>query len=87
MEAAHVHVRIDADTKAKAESILQELGLTPSQAVKLLYRQIISNRGIPFTVNLPNDETIATFKDTDKGRERHRYDSADAMLMDLKANA
>jgi addiction module RelB/DinJ family antitoxin len=87
MKAVHVHARIDADTKAQAESIMKALGLTPSQAVNLLYRQIIANKGIPFPVKIPNDETIATFRVTDEGRDLFPFETSVSMLASLKADA
>jgi DNA-damage-inducible protein J len=87
MKAVHVHARIDADTKIKAESIIRALGLTTSQTVALFYRQIIASRGIPFSINLPNEETAATFKATDEGRDLHRFESASDLLEAMKADA
>lgn len=50
---ATVHVRIDGTLKERAETILAELGLTSADAVKLLYKQIELNGGLPFDVKLP----------------------------------
>ena len=87
MKAVHVHARIDADTKTKAESIIRALGLTPSQTVNLFYRQIIASRGIPFPLHLPNEETATTFKATDEGRDLYRFESASELLEAMKADA
>jgi DNA-damage-inducible protein J len=87
MKAAHIHARIDPSTKAEAEAILAALGLTPSQTVNMLYRQIIAYRGVPFPVSLPNKETLATFRATDEGRDLHRYDTVESMLESLKNDA
>lgn len=53
-----VFVRIDSDLKKNAESIIRELGLTPSAVITMLYKQIILTRGIPFDVRLPVREPI-----------------------------
>lgn len=92
MKAVHVHARIDADTKTKAENIIRALGLTPSQTVNLFYRQIIASQGIPFPLHLPNEATAATltaatFKATDEGRDLYRFESASALLAAIKGNA
>lgn len=55
-----IYVRIDSDTKSNAESIIRELGLTPSAVIAMLYRQIILTHGVPFNVRLPIREPIAT---------------------------
>lgn len=50
---ATVHVRIDETLKSNAEAILAQLGLTSADAIKLLYRQIELNGGLPFDVRIP----------------------------------
>lgn len=48
-----VYVRINAEDKTNAESILRLLGVTPSSVIQMLYKQIIVRRGIPFSISLP----------------------------------
>ena len=45
-----LHVRLNADVKRKAELILDDLGIAPSGAVSMFYRQIIAHDGLPFQV-------------------------------------
>jgi DNA-damage-inducible protein J len=45
---------MDAQTKAEASKILNLLGIKPSEAINLFFRQIIYTKGIPFEVKLPN---------------------------------
>lgn len=45
-----LHVRLDADVKNKAEDILSDLGIAPSGAVNMFYRQVIAHDGLPFQV-------------------------------------
>ena len=54
-----VHARIDADLKALAEAVLEEIGLSPTDAINIYYRQIVYNQGIPFKLVKPryNQET------------------------------
>lgn len=51
---ANVMARIEPEIKSKAEAILSTLGLSSSGAINLLYRQIIMNNGLPFSVSIPN---------------------------------
>ncbi len=71
MKTAVIHTRIDADLKAGAESILEKLGLSSSEAVRLFYRQIELNQGIPFDVKLPNNLTATTLEKSDRGEDVH----------------
>ncbi|NQU64248.1 MAG: type II toxin-antitoxin system RelB/DinJ family antitoxin [SAR324 cluster bacterium] len=48
-----ISVRMDADLKNDAESILVSLGLTPSQAINVFYKQITFQKGLPFSIKIP----------------------------------
>jgi DNA-damage-inducible protein J len=65
---ANVNVRIDATTKADAEAIFSELGLTPSTAINLFYKQVIRTGSIPFTIKIakPNRKTVKALKEVEK---------------------
>lgn len=48
-----LHVRIDTDLKNYAENILAQLGLTSADAIKLFYRQVELQGGLPFEIKVP----------------------------------
>lgn len=54
-KSASLYIRMNPKTKAKAEKILKQLGLSPSTAVNMLYQQIILQGGIPFAIKLPRN--------------------------------
>lgn len=54
-----VYARIDTTLKENAESILNQLGITPSSAIKMLYSQIVLQKGMPFELRLPVNKPIA----------------------------
>lgn len=54
-----VYVRMDPALKETAEAILEQLGITSSGAVQMLYRQIILHRGLPFSLTLPDSRPVA----------------------------
>ena len=54
-----VYARIDAQLKQQAESILSQLGISPSGAVQMLYRQIVLQRGMPLDLHLPPERPLA----------------------------
>ena len=54
-----VYARIDTDLKENAESILAQLGITPSSMIQMLYSQIVLRQGIPFEVSLVPHKPIA----------------------------
>ncbi len=54
-KTATVRARLEPDLKREVEQILNRLGLTASEAILLLYRQIKLQRALPFTVRIPGD--------------------------------
>ena len=56
---AAIYARIDKDLKENAESILSQLGITPSGAIQMLYSQIVLTRSLPLDLRLPTDKPTA----------------------------
>jgi len=80
MKTAVVHSRIQPEIKEKAEKILQRLGLSPTEAIRMFYTQIALRNGLPFDVSLPNDETIKALEDSRNGRNLERFDSPEKLF-------
>lgn len=62
-----VRARIEPALKIEAENVLHELGITPIQAIKMLYKRLARDHKWPLELKIPNKETLQAFKDTDKG--------------------
>ena len=56
-------IRIDRENYIEAKEILKYLGLSYSQAVNIFNSMIVSKRGIPFEIRLPNDATLQAMKE------------------------
>ena len=65
IKTAIVTARIAPDTKASAEKILNELGLSVSDAVNLFYRQIIKTRGLPFRPTVEGPRAVEDMNATE----------------------
>jgi DNA-damage-inducible protein J len=70
-----VNVRIEPEVKKAAETVFKKLGLTPSQAVKMFYRQAALQQGLPFTVNIPNRKTLEAMRELEEGKDLERFDN------------
>ncbi len=79
-KTAVIHARIEPQTKRKAEGVLRHLGMSPTEAIRLFYRQICLRSGIPFPVRIPNEETRATLQKSRKGEGVESFDSLDDMF-------
>jgi len=58
---------LDKDLKQQAKKIFKKYGLTLSDAVNLFLAQSVYSRGIPFKIQLPNEETIKAMEETRQG--------------------
>lgn len=77
-----VNVRIDAQDKHSADLVMEKLGVTPTEVIRLLYRQITLQRRLPFEVALPS-ETLEAVEEIDKGGGS-RYASVEDLMSELK---
>ncbi len=80
MKTAVVHARIEPQTKHKAEGVLRKLGLTPTEAIRIFYRQISLRGGLPFPVEVPNELTTATLAKSRRGKDTQEFESVEAMF-------
>ena len=51
-------IRLDQNNYTQAKEILKILGLSYSQAVNIFNSMIVCNKGLPFELKIPNDETL-----------------------------
>jgi DNA-damage-inducible protein J len=63
-----VHVRIDKRTKAQATKALAAMGLSVSDAVRVLLTRVAAEKSLPFEVKVPNVATAAAMLEARKGR-------------------
>lgn len=67
-KTAFVRARIEPSIKKKAETVLAQIGISPSEAINVFYRRIASDKGIPFSLNVPNAETQAAIRELESGK-------------------
>jgi DNA-damage-inducible protein J len=82
-KTAMIRARTEAKTKERAEKVIRALGLTPSAAITMFYRQIILQKGLPFQ---PNAETRTALHDTETGKNLVRANSMDEMFAELDSD-
>ena len=78
-----VRARINPELKRNVEVLLNKLGLTTTQAITLFFQQMELRNGLPFPVELPNEETQDVFEKTDQGEELVECEDADDMFKKL----
>lgn len=77
-----VRARIDKNTKEQAEAVLAAIGLTLSDAVRLMLIRVAREKALPFNPLIPNEETIEAMREARAGKLRG-YSSVDELLAGL----
>lgn len=69
MKTSIINARIKPELKGDVEQILSKLGITTTQAITMYFEQIKLYRGIPFSLQLPNDETVQAMLDARENKD------------------
>ena len=77
-----VRARIDSETKARAEEVLQAMGLSVSDAIRLLLLRVADEKRLPFAIQAPNATTVKAMKELNEGKGK-RFGSAEELFQDL----
>ena len=83
-ENSVVRARIDVRTKKEATAALKKIGLTVSDAFRLLLVRVAAEKALPFEPLNPNAETIAAMKAARRG-ELVKVGKPDKLLKRLNA--
>jgi len=79
---AIVRARIDTKTKERAALALEAMGLSISDAIRLLMLRIADEQRLPFSVEVPNAESRRAMRELSEGKGV-RYEDAAEMFKDL----
>lgn len=77
-----VRARIDPDTKERAAAALEAMGLSISDAIRLLMLRVADEKRLPFEVKVPNAETLRAMNELDRGKGK-RSESPEELFKDL----
>ena len=80
-----VRARIDGQIKEEAAAVLDAMGLTVSDAFRMLLTRIAKERALPFEPLVPNEETIQAMQEARAGRVRTAK-STDDLIAQLNAD-
>jgi DNA-damage-inducible protein J len=83
---ALVQTRIDGTIKDEATVVLNAIGLTVSDAVRLMLTRVAREKSLPFEPLTPNETTIAAMREARAGNLKS-FDSVEALMDDLHAEA
>lgn len=88
MDSTNLSIRIDKDTKEKANELFSELGISMSTAINIFLKTAIREQAIPFDIKLhPNRETLEAMIEADiiaNDNSRKRYSSIEELRKALE---
>jgi len=82
MATTMVHIRVDDKVKEKAAKTLAEMGMSVSDAVRMLLVRVAAEKALPFEVKVPNPTTVKAMKAAGRRRGK-RFKTATALFKDL----
>jgi len=82
MATTMVHIRLDEKVKDRAAKSLSAMGLSVSDAVRILLVRVAAEKALPFEVKAPNARTQKALRAADR-RKGKRFKSPGALFKDL----
>lgn len=79
-KSAFIRARTEPEVKERAEAVFRGVGLSPSRAVDLFYRQVALRGELPLELKLPNELTEAAIEDARAGRDLIEAESAEELF-------
>ena len=79
---AVVRARIDEHIKEEAAVVLAAMGLTVSDAFRILLTRVAHEKALPFEPLIPNETTIAAMREARSGHLKG-FDAIDDLMADL----
>lgn len=79
---AMVHVRVNEKIKQKAAETLAQMGMSVSDAVRMMLVRVAAEKALPFKVRVPNPTTVKAMQAADKGKGK-RFRSTRELFEDL----
>jgi len=77
-----VRARIDGHVKEEATSVLNKMGLSVSDAIRMLLIRVAREKALPFDVRIPNAETAAAIEEARQGKLKS-FNSVGKLIKDL----
>ena len=78
-----IRARVEPDLKQDAEAVFSTLGMSPTEAITLFYKQVALQHGLPVEVRVPNAETLEAMRQAKEKDGLIKYNSVDELMSDI----
>lgn len=78
-----VRARIDEQVKKEASRVLEAMGLSVSDAIRMMLMRVATEKALPFEVKVPNAVTARTLRKANRGEDLKRAENAAELFRKL----
>ena len=78
-----IRARMEPELKREVEKIFSALGLSPTEAITLFYKQVTFYRGLPFTVKIPREEILEAIRQAHSEKGLVEYSDIDELITEF----
>lgn len=82
-KAATVRARVEPELKEKTEFIFDQLGISTTEAIRIFFKQVQLQQGLPFDVKIPNEATQKTLIEAKSRKNLTTVNDTDTLFEDL----
>ena len=82
-KTATVRARMETSLKKETECILDQLGLNTTEAIRIFFKQVKLQRGLPFEMKIPNETTHQAIVDAKAGQKLKEFETTEELFEDL----
>ncbi len=79
-----IRARVEPGLKHDAEVVFSTLGMSPTEAITLFYKQVALQHGLPFEVRIPNAETLEAMRQAREKDGLIKYDSVNDLMAEFE---
>lgn len=82
-KTATVRARMEPALKKETEQILDQLGLNTTEAIRIFFKQVKLQRGLPFEMKIPNETTQQAITEAKERKDLKEFDTTEELFEDL----
>ena len=80
-----IRAHVEPTLKHEVEAVLDRLGMTPTEAITLFYKQVTLYRGLPFPVRIPNPATRRALREVRSRKNIETFDTIKAWTKEMRS--
>jgi DNA-damage-inducible protein J len=82
-KAATVRARVEAELKEETELIFDQLGISTTEAIRIFFKQVQLQKGLPFDMKVPNEVTQKALQEARTRKNLTTSKGTDQLFEDL----